>query len=150
MDQAFALQQQRMRSLSDCRDNIVYEYTYDTPIRSACPEQALKLAREAVTWRQGPEGKKLSDGEARRALVAGEVTDAPLADFAKSFPKAFELITEKERGPEHFAVLVRMARFAKTAEEHRVPEAEATAQVNTMLQTHCTRGPAPKQETTAA
>jgi hypothetical protein len=143
MEQALTLQQQRMRTLAEDKDNSVYEYTYETPTRSACPEQALKLAKEAVTWRQGKEGKKLSDAEARKKLVAGEATDAPLADFAKSFPKAFELITEKESGPEHFSVLVRMARFAKTAETQRVPEAEATAQVNAMLQSHCTRGPAP-------
>lgn len=142
MQTALGLQQERMRSLADKEDNVVYEYTYDTPIRSACPEQALKLAKAAVEWRQGPDGKKLSDAQARQKLVAGDVTDAPLADFAKSFPKAFELITEKERGPEHFSVLVRMARFAQTAEQHRLPEAEATAQVNTMLQEHCARGPA--------
>jgi len=144
MEKAKSLQQDRMRALADEKDNVVYEYAYDTPVRNACPEQALKLAKEAVQWRQSPAGKKLSDEEARRVLVAGKVTDAPLADFSKTFPKAFELITEKDRGPEHFSVLVRMARFASTAEENRVPEAEATAQVNTMLQSHCARGPAPE------
>jgi len=143
MERALELQQERMRSLANRDNTVVYEYTYDTPVRSACPEQALKLAKAAVEWRQGRHGKNLSDDQARRALVAGEATDAPMADFAQSFPKAFEMITEKERGPEHFSVLVRMARFAKTSEEQRVPEAEATAQVNSMLQTHCSRGPAP-------
>lgn len=142
MEKALGLQQQRMRSLADEHENVVYEYTYDTPIRSACPEQALKMAKAAVEWRQSPAGKKLSDARARQALISGEVTDAPMADFAKTFPKAFELITELERGPEHFSVLVRMARFAAAAEAQRVPEAEATAQVNTMLQSHCARGPA--------
>lgn len=145
MEHAQSLHQKRMRALADSKENVVYEYTYDTPIRSACPEQALKLARAAVEWRQGPVGKKLNDAEARRALISGEACDAPMKDFSESFPKAFELITERDRGPEHFSVLVRMARFASVAEANRVPEAEATAQVNTMLQSHCSRGPAPAQ-----
>lgn len=146
MEKALSLQQERMRSLAERRDNVVYEYTYDTPIRSACPEQALKLAKAAVEWRQSSEGRKLNDAAARQALLSEKVTDAPMADFAKSFPKAFEMITEKERGPEHFSMLMRMARCASIAEQNHVSEAEATAQINAMLQSQCARGPAPQQK----
>lgn len=144
MEHALALQQQRLQSLAEKENTVVYEYAFDTPIRSACPEQALKLAKAAVEWRQGPIGKKLNDAEARRVLLSGEaLEDVPMVDFSKSFPKAFEMITEKVRGPEHFSVLVRMARYATAAEQHRVPEADATSQINSMLQSHCARGPAP-------
>lgn len=139
-----------MRRLADSKDTTVYEYAYETPVRSACPEQALKLAKAAALWRQGPSAAHLSDEEARRRLVSGEGGDgdvAPLmSDFSKSFPRAFEMITKKDRGPEHFLVLEKMARLAAAAEVQRIPETEATAQVNLMLQHHCARGTAASSE----
>lgn len=141
METAFQIQQSRIQTLAENKDNLVYEYVYETPIRNACPEQALKLAKVAVEWRQ-TSGSPLTDAEARHMLVAGNVSDAPMLDFSRAYPKAFAMITEKERGPEHFAMLVRMARFAAQAEQVRMPDVEATAKINTMLQTHCALGPA--------
>jgi len=143
MERAKQLQEERMRELAhSSEDTVVLEYAYDKPVRGACPEQALKLAKAAVVWRQGPEGSSLSDMEARSTLLEGTGTDVPpfMADFSKSFPKAFEMVTEKNRGPEHFQVLEKMARLAVAAEAQRIPEATATAQVNAMLQEHCARG----------
>ncbi len=140
MERALELQQARMRELAQEAGNTVYEYTNDAPQRGATPEQALKLAHAAVAYRQGA-GRTLGDDAAREALLAGP--DGPLMrDFARDYPTAFRLVTEKERGPEHFSVLVRLGRFAAGAAQNGVPVAEATAQVHSMLQGHCARGPA--------
>lgn len=141
MDFAKSTHEHRMRALASDDSNVVYEYTYDTPVRSACPEQALKLAKAAVEWRQ-TKGKRLSDAEARAELLTSHEDSTLMTDFSQSFPKAFEMITEKEQGPRHFSILMKMARLASTAEAQRMPEAEATAQVNALLQSECALGPA--------
>jgi hypothetical protein len=137
MEKALSLQQERMRSLADVDGNLVYEYTYDEPKRGAVPEQAIKMAKVALDWRQSK--PLLSDAEARKQLLDGAASGAPLSDFAVSFPMAFNMVTEKQRGGEHFAMMMRLAKLASSATNQGIPIEEATAQANLLLQSHCAK-----------
>jgi hypothetical protein len=139
MEKALSLQKDRMQSLADVDGNVVYEYTYKEPTRGAVPEQAVKMAKVALEWRQ--RRLDLTDEQARLELIQGS-SGAPLADFASDYPKAFSMVTESERGAEHFVMMARLTRLACSAKSQGVPIEEATAQANVMLQTHCSRGAA--------
>lgn len=144
MEHAIALQQQRMRDRAD-PDNVVYEYQYDEPERLATPEQAVKMAQLAFDERR--KLKELQDSDARSRILESDANVAAgLKVFSRTHPRAFELVTELQRGAEHLQVFVKMARLRKAANENGASEAQATAYANELLQAHCARGPAAQSQ----
>ena len=131
MDAALRIQETRLEELARTPGVSVLRYAFDAPAREASAERSLALARDI--FKRRADLASLGDDEARARVV---VEEEAFGWFRETFPKIFELITQRHGGARHFDVLVELAAVRRQVERGK-SQSEAELHVQQLLIDRC-------------